>query len=300
LPVAALNGHEPRLHRVQNHQLHDGTVLGVADTHIPVLRHLTGNGHGPPRAHPRAWPLAKGVGRRLEVPHQGQYAFWRNSGLNRGPTNDPSGRSVQDPHYARARRGSVPLVDRKSNHERRRRQVPPRVLRCAARHLCAIGRLPAGSPHRTRDHRSVGTAAKRELQTRPPGVPLPKANVVCPADQRGPVFLRAEETRPMHQPAYPRSRVPGPRPSCATAPPAGLPWPTEMESVGRNAEIQCDSRCPCVGEAGCQRSNPPRSGIVRLPARAEGRPSFPASIPLMPSAHLKRPGSSSCARVSTL
>jgi hypothetical protein len=105
LPVAALNGHEPRLHRVQNHQLHDGTVLGVADTHIPVLRHLTGNGHGPPRAHPRAWPLAKGVGRRLEVPHQGQYAFWRNSGLNRGPTNDPSGRSVQDPHYARARIG---------------------------------------------------------------------------------------------------------------------------------------------------------------------------------------------------
>ena len=44
LPVAALKGHEPRLHRVQNHQLHDGTVLGVADIHIPILRHLTGNG----------------------------------------------------------------------------------------------------------------------------------------------------------------------------------------------------------------------------------------------------------------
>ena len=43
LPVAALKGHEPRLHCIQNHQLHDGAVLGVADIHIPVLRHLTGN-----------------------------------------------------------------------------------------------------------------------------------------------------------------------------------------------------------------------------------------------------------------
>src|SRR5487761_2396214 len=43
-PVAALKGHEPRLSCIQYHQLHDGTVLGVADIHVPVLRHLTRNG----------------------------------------------------------------------------------------------------------------------------------------------------------------------------------------------------------------------------------------------------------------
>ena len=62
----------------------------------------------PPAPQPtkaRLAPGRSGVSCRLEVPHQGQYAFWRSGGLNRGPTNHPGGKSVQNPHHALARIG---------------------------------------------------------------------------------------------------------------------------------------------------------------------------------------------------